>query len=344
MAWRIITRSNLQRCAQKRFVIGVRHLSASEMETTSQELAGSPINPVSVAIADFKEVTSTAFARPFAAVEGFNPSLPHPANPSVAAGFVPPDVAPDVAKCDMHPGVPKKETGQLESVIDDDGRDPVARPSAWPWCVQGKMFMTFPDGARFIGSGTLVNRHHVLTAGHCIYSHRNGGWATRVEFIPAMRFASRPFGSSLATRLVSVAGWTDRNPPLRAHDIGMLILDQNIGDVCGHFGVVTTENNSLLLGRRVNVTGYPGDLDRGRVMYTMADAIKRVQADELNYFIDTFGGQSGSGVWSHWSGHPGFHVCGVHVRGVGRAPDNDNDSTRITRVKFDRIVEWMNQW
>lgn len=239
-----------------------------------------------------------------------------------------------------------KSSALTESVIGPDQRVRIRHTTQWPWTVQGKVTMIFPSGGRYIGSGTLINKHHVLTAGHVIYSHDDGGWATSVSFAPGQDDRSQPFGVSMATRLLSVKGWTEqRNPD---YDMGMIILNQDIGDQTGYFGIITGPE-SVFQNYRVNVTGYPGDKpdDRptGREMHTMSDAIKRVGAEEFGYFIDTFGGQSGSGVWSHWEPHEGYHCAGIHVRGTGGWRDpNDNDATRLTKPKFDRIVEWLSTY
>lgn len=228
-----------------------------------------------------------------------------------------------------------------EAVIGPDNRILVRNTTDWPWRVQGKLTMDFPNGRSYIGSGTLINKHHVLTAGHCVFDESLGGWATSITFTPAQNDTARPFGVAVASRLVSVKGWTEEHKP--EWDMGMLILDRDIGDSTGWFGIITGPDD-ILKDYYVNVTGYPGDIPRdgreGRLQYTMRDAIKTVSSEVLGYHIDTYGGQSGSGVWSRWDGYDGYHCAGIHVRGSSR----ENQATRISQVKFDRIVEWMKAW
>lgn len=224
-----------------------------------------------------------------------------------------------------------------EVIIGRDDRVRVNNPRAWPFSVHGHMVMRFPNGKTFIGSGTLVNKHHVLTAGHCVYSKADGGWATSVVFNAAQNDNQLPFGSASAVRLLSVTGWTQNGD--RAHDMGMLILNSDLGARAGWFGVITLGNSSSLLRKRVNVTGYPGDKG-GQQMWTHADAIKSVTAENFHYDIDTMGGQSGSGVWSAFAGHQGEKVAGIHTTGAS----SGNGATRISRPKFDRIVNWFQQY
>lgn len=224
-----------------------------------------------------------------------------------------------------------------EVIIGRDDRVRVTQPRSWPYPVHGHMIMRFPNGKTYIGSGTMVNRHHVLTAGHCVFSRADGGWATSVVFQAAQNDNQLPFGSVRAVRLLSVTGWTQNND--RAYDMGMLILGSDLGLRTGWFGVITLASSSGLLRRRVNVTGYPGDKG-GQQMWTHADVIKSVTAENFYYDIDTMGGQSGSGVWSTFQGHQGEKVAGIHCTGASTG----NGATRISRAKFDRIVSWFQQY
>lgn len=225
---------------------------------------------------------------------------------------------------------------QSEIVFLPDDRIRITATTQWPWTVQGHIRMRFPNGKSYIGSGTMVNRHHVLTAGHCIYSRDDGGWATSVSFEPARNGNERPFGTHFATRLLSVRGWTDQAKS--DYDVGMLVLSNDVGAQTGWNGIITGPD-AILNQYRVNVTGFPGDKG-GQQMWTHADAISAVASERFYYRIDTYGGQSGSGVWSTWDGHSGNKVCGIHTTGS----PSGNGATRISRPKFDRIVDWMSSY
>ncbi len=227
---------------------------------------------------------------------------------------------------------------ELEVVIGEDDRKKVPNPEAHPYRVHGHMLMTFPNGKRYIGSGTLVNRRHVLTAGHCVYSSKDGGWATTVLFNAAQTGSNYPFGNTSALNLLSVSGWTQDNDS--NYDYAMLILDQDLGNETGWMGIVAFDSDTELIKKRVNVTGYPGDLDDGRVMYTHADIIKSVARERFLYDIDTYGGQSGSGVWSVFPGHEGEKVCGVHTTGSY----SGNGAVRISKAKLETIVRWLQDY
>jgi V8-like Glu-specific endopeptidase len=258
-------------------------------------------------------------------------------NPIPVSGYAE-EVENESITFDSNISIERQDDGRFtfEVIIGPDNRVRVTNPNPYPWRVHGHIEMQFPNGKRYIGSGTMINNHHVLTAGHVVYSRKDGGWATSMTFQAARNNNSLPFGTVSATRLLSVKGWTDNNNT--KYDMGMMILANDLGNRTGWMGVISGPDR-ILTRYRVNVTGYPGDKG-GTQMWTMADIIKAVQTERVFYDIDTMGGQSGSGVWSTWSGHQGEKVCAIHTTGS----TSGNGATRISRPKFDRIVDWISRY
>ncbi len=215
-----------------------------------------------------------------------------------------------------------------------DNRVRITNTTAWPNSVHGHAIITFPDTKQYIGSGTMVNKHHALTAGHVVFSKANGGWATSVQFNAAQNDATLPFGSAFATRLVSFKGWTDSQ--LRDYDTGMLILDRDLGDRTGWMGLITTSDGNLM-SHQITVAGYPGDKG-GQQLWAATAPIVSVAERQISYDAYTKGGDSGAGVYGIWAGIDLEHVCADHVAGPNGIP---NTGSRLSRDKFDRIVtEW----
>lgn len=299
----------------------------TEFSTTEETVLETA--PIDIGIHSADNIWSTSSSMPE------EEAPPDAENPEAVEGYA------DITDEDLEPKIELRAEedgrfGIMEVVIPPDQRQRVTNTTAWPYRVHGHLIMRFPNGKTYIGSGTMVNRHHVITAGHCVYSHGDGGWAKSIQFNAAQNDANLPFGRMYATRLLSVIGWTQRRKS--EFDMGMLILNGDLGRNTGWFGIITGPN-SLLLRHRVNVTGYPGDKG-GRQLWTMADVIKSVQAERFLYDIDTAGGQSGSGVWSTFQGHQGEKVAGIHTTGSL----SGNGATRISRPKFDRIVDWMRRY
>lgn len=225
---------------------------------------------------------------------------------------------------------------QIEVVIGPDDRIEVTNNEAYPWRCVCSLRIQAQDGSNFIGTGWLVSPRLVLTAGHCVYMHNNGGWARRVEVIPGRRGSAMPFGSAVGLTLRSVQGWTENRN--RDNDYGAIILpeDKRFGDQLGWFGY-TTRSDEELEGATLNLSGYPGDKPVGTQWFhsrTVGSVSERV----LTYEIDTAGGQSGAPVWQLMQ-NGGRYGVGIHTNGSQAG----NSATRITSSVFNNIIAWVGQ-
>jgi V8-like Glu-specific endopeptidase len=215
-----------------------------------------------------------------------------------------------------------------------DNRVRITNTSVWPNAVHGHCIMTYPDNKVYIGSGTMVNKHHVITAGHVVFSKANGGWAKSIQFNAAQNDATLPFGSAFATRLFSFTGWTDSQN--RDYDTGMLILNQDLGNRTGWMGLITTADGNLS-NHTITVSGYPGDKG-GQQLWAATAPIVSVASHQIGYNAYTIGGDSGAGVYGIWQGVNMEHVCADHVAGPNGIP---NTGSRLAQDKYDKIVsEW----
>ena len=216
------------------------------------------------------------------------------------------------------------------SVIGADNRTRITNTTAYPWRTMTKLYMTFPNNSRFICSGALINAKYVLTAGHCVYSHTNGGWARSIEVIPGLRGTYKPYGSAFTSYMRSYVGWTrDRDSN---YDFALMTLDRNIGNSTGWLGYATYPTVN---GITDNLAGYPGDRDQGLSLFYHFGQILSSTSFRLSYTIDTAGGQSGSNIYRIVNGQR--YVFAVHTNG-GTA---SNSGTRITSQRFDDLRAWI---
>lgn len=221
-----------------------------------------------------------------------------------------------------------------EVVIGADDRVLISPTTAYPWRAICALRIRTRTGKNYIGTGWLISPRTVITAGHCLFMHNEGGWAQHIEVIPGLNGASRPFGSGVSSVLRSVTGWT--NGQDRNFDYGAIILPNSYrpGDRTGYFGFANRSDNDLNASM-LNLSGYPGDKG-GNTQWFHARKTLSVTSRTILYDIDTYGGQSGSPVWV-LNGSNRYAV-GIHTNG-----GSSNSATRITQDVYNNMLNWKNQ-
>jgi hypothetical protein len=132
------------------------------------------------------------------------------------------------------------------------------------------------------------------------------------------------------------SGWIQDE--MEEHDWAVLTLDRTIGNKTGWLGRMTLNFTDPIYYGTLHTAGYPGDLDLGENMYYVSDT--GADADEYNhwYWMDTFGGQSGSPIWTEINGTG--YILSVHAyEYVGGA--YANFGTRLNQDKYDQINTWL---
>jgi len=225
----------------------------------------------------------------------------------------------------------------LESIIGIDTRRQYTNTTDLPWRRICALRIQFPSGAAYRGTGFFIGPRAVATAGHCVYMHKEGGWARKVEVIPGANGSSRPFGQAVSTTFRSVGGWVNGKKP--ESDYGCIFLPagafaQNLGS----FGFGAFDAPAILAKQAV-LAGYPGDKPFGE-LWGDGRKIKTVTAKTLVYEIDTMGGQSGAPVYIKRRGQNGGpiqrFVVGIHNYGS----TSGNSATRVTAAVGERLQGW----
>jgi glutamyl endopeptidase len=214
-----------------------------------------------------------------------------------------------------------------EVIIGEDDRRRVYETTKYPYGCICSLSILSRSGVRFVGTGWLADERTVVTAGHCLYMHREGGWAALIDVYPGRNGPEKPFAAK-AARVWSTRGWTEQmNAPA---DYGAIRLDRPVVEV-GTFGYAA-ESDAALRTAIGNVVGYPAD--KNGEMWGHARRFLAVRTDTLVYDIDTYGGNSGGPVIVVRGGDP--VVVGIHNYG----DYSGNSATRITPVVYQNIEGW----
>lgn len=221
----------------------------------------------------------------------------------------------------------------LESVIGTDDRELVPDTTISPWRRNCALRIKSKSGQAYVGTGWFIGPRTVMTAGHCVYLHDDGGWPASIEVIPGMDGVNRPYDSQVSTRFRSVDGWIQEQSS--ESDYGAILLDEDTGNRTGWFAF-TNLSDEELLSVDANIAGYPADKDNATRQYFHARRILSLTPRRLQYDIDTFGGQSGSCIWLNLNGER--VAVGIHTTGGSRG----NSGTRIYKEVFDNMKLWKN--
>lgn len=236
---------------------------------------------------------------------------------------------------DDHSSLESPKSRLLTSnIIGEDDRVRVSPTTSYPWSAVVKLYVTWGTDI-YISSGAMIDQNHVLTAGHIVYSHSNGGWADSVKVVPGADNGNEPFGHAWAINIRTYSNWIFSAHT--NHDFAVITLDRNIGLQTGWMELYTTLSSSSIYTGILNTAGYPADLDFGENMYWTSD--NGYAADEFNhwYYLDAFGGQSGSPVWIY----DGINREIVSIFTNSIVGLNLNYGTRINRNKYDCIKNWL---
>src|SRR5262245_60377550 len=141
---------------------------------------------------------------------------------------------------------------------------PVSPYAGRPFTSIVELQATFPNNRTYVGSGVMVDRFHVLTAGHVIYSYADGGFASRVIATPDLYGNYAPYGAAYMTyerTYPTFMNYNRTHPGLTApgdYDIALITLDRTIGDRTGWMSYGYDNNNTHFApGAILNTAGYP---------------------------------------------------------------------------------------
>lgn len=174
------------------------------------------------------------------------------------------------------------------------------------------LLMEAEDGSYYRGTGNFISPNCILTAGHCVYSRFAKKYMKRIIVYPARDNDKFPFGYHDAILISAPSGWTGGQG--HAYDLGMIMIEGDVGKQTGIFEVVSLDYDQLM-NKYVTVAGYPGDKPDYK-MWEASDIITNIFTTTVQYGdkLDTAGGQSGSGVFYLEDQNPKTPVKTVHKK------------------------------
>jgi V8-like Glu-specific endopeptidase len=226
----------------------------------------------------------------------------------------------------------------------------VSDPLTYPWRTVGKLLYT-QNGQPDAGSGALISPNILLTAGHCLYDKKNGGYSIGVDFFPSWGVGAKgrdqkdPFYKFNCSFLAWWLAWEkDRN---YAYDYGLAWIDKAPGNHLGWLGYAW---NQTTQGRRWTAYGYPpADPKAPTAGNTMKAVVGHNAESPMKGMIamtnNLMGHGASGGPWvttdpvetdpnDHWP----YHVNGVHS--IVYAPPLIACSPYLTH-ELGELMEWI---
>jgi V8-like Glu-specific endopeptidase len=229
---------------------------------------------------------------------------------------------------------------------------PVPWNAGFPYTSICQITETFPNGHQQGVSGVIIDRTHVLTAGHAVYDYCYGGWATSLTVAPERNNNYFRYGSAYVTHEATFNAWinwsnthTDGSSWTCAYDIGMLTLSKPLGAYTGWMGFGTEPDSFFSAGTILNTAGYPTPAPfNGLQMYASSGAIAGLSGDDMgilftNSAITFYHGDSGSPLFAYWPSKNAFQIVGICD---GTLTGSWNFATRFTTTIFNTIRGWEN--
>ncbi len=207
-----------------------------------------------------------------------------------------------------------------ESVCGIDERKKIVATNLLPYIAICKLYMKSSNGATYVGSGWLVNKDKLYTAGHCVFDHDGGGWFESIIVIPAKTGFSEPFGRYEAVNIAATEGWI--NSRSTRYDMGAIKLNKPVPFNQFLKPAITDANNG-------NICGYPADRDNGLFLYEKNGPLEKVSG-RFRYYADTFGGQSGGPLLKNST-----EAIGIH--NYGGCPNKSSDL-------YDSFISEIDNW
>jgi V8-like Glu-specific endopeptidase len=235
--------------------------------------------------------------------------------------------------------VPEGEEPIMAGRDKNDNRVRVNNTREYPYCADGLIHIKYPNSTDYYqGTGTAIDKTHILTAGHVVYDHDLGGFAIWVSFQPARNKLDIPYGKFYGARLITFKGWVDNESS--DWDMGMIVLDKMLPTAIRCIDTKALEDDELE-NLDLTVAGYPIDKPGGNELWEATGAVVTVNSQLITYKAFTARGDSGAGVISDAKVKEIKHQYATHIGYVSEFPKT---GCRITEVKKTELDKWIKKW
>jgi len=249
-----------------------------------------------------------------------------------------------------------------KKIVGADNRKRVTNTKVKPYSTIASLIVTFPSAPSRPGlcTGSLIAADAVLTAAHCVYDVKQGGWASSMRVVPGAFPNSAgktqlPYGSASAVRSFAPAEYraTGSFWQKEPFDYAVVRIGTGLAKAPGirAFGVLSGPRVS----RPITLVGYHVDKcanaspcvpgKSGFIMHKSSDMIRELlpagaaSYTLFNHYADSIAGASGSPIVS--DGTFANTIFALHVAGFRNDSSTSwNMGVLLTKSAVTNIKSW----
>ncbi len=198
-------------------------------------------------------------------------------------------------------------------------------------------------------SGAMISKNIVLTAAHCIddkviktETETGTTYSIADDLYVFSGFENHTY--SYKAKVTRMAWGTLDYQTNIDQDWALLLLDKDLGDTIGWFGVIKDLSPSSDYNESISTAGFPGDIENGRRMtLEQKCGIHEHNGNLLYTGCDVIKGQSGSALLARNTDNK-MVIVGIIVRGNSYTKENVTPTEYNigvnSRVFYNKVVEW----
>lgn len=234
--------------------------------------------------------------------------------------------------------LPGKNTTKSNRLMMDSFYTKVTDTIIFPYVVTCRI-----DAGIDEGTGFLVGPNMMLTAAHVLYNDENNNELRNFTVYPGynhgiLQIYDKTFSSGWQA-IYRSSIWLETHDP--EYDWALVELKEDLGNQLGWYGIINYNSGTFLDNLKVDMLGYPDQLDNAKVQYYTTGNIIEVSDKHFIVSMGNSHGMSGGPITPN-SGDYEFYAAGIIKGFIEHFLIDQTYGVRITEYLIDLIKDNIN--